>query len=100
MFTLIRNTGSSIGISVLQAMTIRNAATVHSRLVETVRPDHPNVAKAMPGLAFSSLASLLKVNGEITRQASMVSYIYDFYALFVVICLISPPLSPSAASAD
>src|SRR3546814_20875465 len=39
MFTLIRNIGSSIGISVLQAMTIRNAATVHSRLVETVRPD-------------------------------------------------------------
>src|SRR3546814_1388497 len=72
MFTLIRNIGSSIGISVLQAMTIRNAATVHSRLVETVRPDNPNVAKAMPGLDFSSLESLLKVNGEITRQASMV----------------------------
>src|SRR3546814_7552834 len=81
---------SSIGISVLQAMTIRNAATVHSRLVETVRPDNPNVAKAMPGLDFSSLESLLKVNGEITRQASMVSYIDAFYALFVVIILISP----------
>src|SRR3546814_2924506 len=53
MFTLIRNIGSSIGISVLQAMTIRNAATVHSLLVETVRPDNPNVAKAMPGLDFS-----------------------------------------------
>src|SRR3546814_5898269 len=90
MFTLIRNIGSSIGISVLQAMTIRNAATVHSRLVETVRPDNPNVAKAMPGLDFSSLESLLKVNGEITRQASMVSYIDAFYALFVVIILISP----------
>src|SRR3546814_17858926 len=90
MFTLIRNIGSSIGISVLQAMTIRNAATVHSRLVETVRPDNPNVAKAMPGLDFSSLESLLTVNGEITRQASMVSYIDAFSALFVFIILISP----------
>src|SRR3546814_20777056 len=44
----------------------------------------------MPGLDFSSLESLLKVNGESTRQASMVSYIYAFYALFVVIILISP----------
>src|SRR3546814_6826038 len=29
MFTLIRNIGSAIGISALQAMTVRNASTVH-----------------------------------------------------------------------
>src|SRR3546814_9621627 len=81
MFTLIRNIGSSIGISVLQAMTIRNAATVHSRLVETVRPDNPNVAKTMPGLNFSSIESLLTINGEITRPASMVSYIAALHTL-------------------
>ncbi len=90
MFTLIRNVGSSIGISVLSAMTIRNAATVHSRLVEGVRPDNPNIARSMPSLDFSSIESLLKINGEITRQAMMVSYIDAFYALFVVIILISP----------
>src|SRR3546814_10057297 len=39
MFTLIRNIGSAIGISALQAMTVRNASTVHSRLVEGIRPD-------------------------------------------------------------
>ncbi|MCM8730135.1 DHA2 family efflux MFS transporter permease subunit [Hephaestia sp. GCM10023244] len=90
MFTLIRNIGSSIGISVLQAMTVRNAATVHSRLVETVRPDNPNLAQAMPGVDFSSVTSLARLNGEITRQAAMVSYIDAFYALFIVIILISP----------
>ena len=90
MFTLIRNVGSSIGISVLSAMTIRNAATVHSRLVEGVRPDNPNIARNMPSLDFSSVESLLKINGEVTRQAMMVSYIDAFYALFVVIILISP----------
>ena len=90
MFTLIRNVGSSIGISVLSAMTIRNAATVHSRLVEGVRPDNPAIARTMPNLDFSSAESLLRINGEVTRQAMMVSYIDAFYALFVVIILISP----------
>ena len=90
MFTLIRNIGSAIGISVLQFMTIRNAGTVHARLVEGVRPDNPAVARTMPDLDFSSLASLARVNGEITRQASMVSYIDAFYALFVVTLVVAP----------
>lgn len=90
MFTLIRNVGSSIGISVLQAMTIRNAARVHSRLVEGVRPDNPVIARSWGGIDFNSMTSLAKLNAEITRQASMVSYIDAFYALFVVIIIISP----------
>jgi DHA2 family multidrug resistance protein len=90
MFTLIRNVGSSIGISILQAMTIRNAAKVHSRLVEGVRPDNPVIARSWGGIDFDSAAALARVNGEITRQASMVSYIDSFYALFIVIIIISP----------
>ena len=90
MFTLIRNVGSSIGISVLQAMTIRNAAKVHARLIEGVRPDNPAIARAWGDTDFSSIATLAKINGEVTRQAGMVSYIDSFYALFIVIILISP----------
>jgi DHA2 family multidrug resistance protein len=90
MFTLIRNIGSAIGISVLQFMTIRNASTVHARLVEGVRPDNPVIAQAMPDLDFSSVNSLAQMNGEITRQAAMVSYIDAFYALFVVTLAVAP----------
>jgi DHA2 family multidrug resistance protein len=71
-------------------MTIRNAATVHSRLVEGVRPDNPNLARGGFHVDFSSLHSLAAANAEITRQASMVSYIDAFYALFIVIIIISP----------
>jgi DHA2 family multidrug resistance protein len=71
-------------------MTIRNAARVHSRLVEGVRPDNPVIARSWGGIDFNSMTSLAKVNTEITRQASMVSYIDAFYALFVVIIIISP----------
>lgn len=90
MFTLIRNIGSAVGISVLQFMTIRNADTVHSRLVETVRPDNPAMTAAMPDFDFTSLSALARLNGEITRQAGMVSYIDAFHALFVVTLITAP----------
>ncbi|WNO54499.1 DHA2 family efflux MFS transporter permease subunit [Stakelama saccharophila] len=92
MFTLIRNVGSAIGISTLQAMTIRNGAVVHSRLVEDVRPDNPLVRQYMPSLDFSSLESLTRANEQITGQAMMVAYIDAFYALFIIILLVAPLL--------
>jgi DHA2 family multidrug resistance protein len=90
MFTLIRNLGSAIGISVLNAMTIRNAATVHARLVEGIRPDNPALARAMPGFDFNAPAQVARLNAAITGQASMVSYVDTFWALFIVSVLIIP----------
>jgi len=90
MFTLIRNIGSAIGISVLQAMTIRNSSTVHSRLTEGVRPDNPLLALRMPDFDFDIPASVARLNAEITRQAMMVSYIDAFWALFVITLAIAP----------
>jgi DHA2 family multidrug resistance protein len=84
MFTLIRNIGSSIGISVLAAMNIRNAQIVHARLVEGVRPDSPAVRSVMPALDFSNAASLAAMNGEVTRQATMVSYVDGFWFLLMI----------------
>jgi DHA2 family multidrug resistance protein len=84
MFTLIRNIGSSIGISTLSAMTIRNAAIVHSRLAEGLTPDSPNVQAMGASVDFSSPSSMLALNGEVTRQATMVSYVDGFWFLFIV----------------
>ncbi len=92
MFTLIRNIGSAIGISVLQALTIRNAATVHARLAESVRPDNPVLAQASPGFDFTVPMMVARMNAAITRQASMVSYIDSFWFLFVVTLGVMPLL--------
>src|SRR3546814_4175626 len=90
MFTLIRNIGSAIGISALQAMTVRNASTVHSRLVEGIRPDNPALSIAAPGFDFNVPESVARMNAEITRQASMVSYIDAFWFLFIVSLAVAP----------
>lgn len=92
MFTLIRNLGSAVGISVLQAMTIRNAATVHSRLVEAVRPDNPLLAQRAPNFDFATPLSVAKMNAAITRQASMVAYVDAFWLLFLVTLSVIPLL--------
>ena len=90
MFTLIRNMGSAIGISVLQAMTIRNSSTVHSRLVENIRPDNPVLQHTMPDFDFGIPAQVAALNAEVTKQAAMVSYIDTYWLLFVITVAIVP----------
>jgi len=84
MSTLIRNIGGALGIALVQAMTIRNAAIVRSRLAEGVRPDNPVVASAMPGLDLDLPGSAAQAYGEVARQAMMVSYVDSFHILFVL----------------
>ena len=90
MFTLIRNIGSAVGISVLQTMTIRNTAIVHSRLMEGVRPDNPAMQHAMPDFDFGVTSAVARLNAEVTRQASMVSYIDAFHFLFLTTLVVLP----------
>lgn len=89
MFTLCRNIGSAAGISVLQALTIQNAATVHSRLVEGIRPDNPRLDQ---GFDFDLPSAVAAMNAQITRQASMVSYVDTFWLLFAVTLAVIPLL--------
>jgi len=89
IFTLARNIGSAAGISVLQALTIQNAAAVHSRLVEGIRPDNPRLDQ---GFDFDLPSAVAAMNAQITRQASMVSYVDTFWLLFAVTLAVIPLL--------
>jgi DHA2 family multidrug resistance protein len=89
MFTLTRNIGSAVGISMLQALTIRNGAAVHSRLVEGVRPDNPALSQ---GFDFDVPSAVAALNAQITRQAAMVSYVDAFWLLFLLTLAVIPLL--------
>jgi MFS transporter, DHA2 family, multidrug resistance protein len=82
IFNLMRNVGSSIGISVMQALLTRNTQIAHSSLAAHVSAFNPDV-QALPG----QLASL---NALVTRQASMIAYLDDFKALLVLTLLLIP----------
>jgi len=93
MFTLTRNVGSAIGIATLQAITVRNAAIVHSRLIEGIRPDNPVLARVVPDFDFTLPAAVARMNALVTRQAMMVSYLDTFWLLFIL-SLVMIPLVP------
>jgi DHA2 family multidrug resistance protein len=108
VFALVRNIGTSIGISLLQVMTLRNAAAVQSRLGEGVRPDNPVFAFGLPDFDFSAPFTLAGMNGEVARQAMMVAYDDAFWLLFllsaallpVALLMRAPRSAPKDKSAD
>lgn len=90
--SLARSLGAALGISVLQTMTVRNAATVQSRLVEDVRPDNPVLSMRMPDLDFSAPAEVARTMAQVVRQATMVAYIDSFWFLFILTMAMVPLL--------
>ena len=91
--SLTRNLGGSTGISILVATLAQNTQTVHSRLVEGLRPDNPLAqAPYLPApFSLTDTHGMAALNAEVTRQASMVAYVDDF-RLIMLIALFSLPL--------
>ncbi|HLI12902.1 MAG TPA: DHA2 family efflux MFS transporter permease subunit [Alphaproteobacteria bacterium] len=92
IFSLVRNIGSSIGISIVQALLTENTQVVHASLATHVTPFNPLVHP--PYLAAGSLgtsAGLAALNAQVTTQAAMIAYIDDF-KLMMILALIAMPL--------
>ncbi|HYM73654.1 MAG TPA: DHA2 family efflux MFS transporter permease subunit [Stellaceae bacterium] len=91
--SLMRNLGGSIGISILVATLAENTQAVHSRLVETLRPDNPLIHSPYFASPFSLTVphGVAALNAEVTRQAAMVAYIND-YKMMMLMALCSLPL--------
>jgi len=90
LFALTRNVSGAAGISVIQAMTIRDAAAVQSRLVEHVRPDNPVLTWRYPDFEALEPSSAGAMIGEIMRQASMTAYVDAFRAIFFLAVIMAP----------
>ncbi|MBN9280510.1 MAG: MFS transporter, partial [Hyphomicrobium sp.] len=92
LFSLMRNIGSSIGISLVIFLLGRNTQIMHSQLSEHITPF--NGALREPGVAtlwnLGSEAGRLALNTEITRQANSIAYGNDF-RLMMIMALIAMP---------
>ena len=83
LYSLVRNIGSSIGISLVQTLLVRNTQIAHASLAATAHTD---------AAAQAGLAGLMQLNGEITRQAAMIAYVDDFKLMLVLTLLVMPLL--------
>lgn len=90
VFSLMRNIGSSIGISVVTTLLTRNTQIMHSRLAEQVTP-YGNIFNAGVQKAIGSHDGLAGLNAMVSRQAEMIANNNDF-KLMMVMTLCAIPL--------
>jgi MFS transporter, DHA2 family, multidrug resistance protein len=88
LFNLVRNIGSSIGISAVQALFTSNTQVVHASLAAHVTPF---VFATQALRAYAGRAAEAALNQMITAQAAMIAYLDDFH-LMMVMTLLSIPL--------
>ena len=96
LFSLMRNIGSSIGISYVIFLLSHNTRLLHAQIGETVTPfgllfrlpAPPELSEMWNPSLTAGRAAL---DAEITRQAAVIAYLDDF-KLLMIIALLSMPL--------
>jgi len=94
MFSLMRNLGSSIGVSAMVTLLGQQAQRTHAALVESLTPFSPMLQAPWlpPAWSPQTAAGLAALNGEVTRQAAAVAYLGDFEIMMWVTLLAVPLL--------
>ncbi|HXE22000.1 MAG TPA: DHA2 family efflux MFS transporter permease subunit [Rhodoferax sp.] len=91
IYSLLRNIGSSVGISIVQTLLTRGADTAHAQLAATVAPGNTALASLPPMLNPGMSTGLAILNMEATRQGALIGYINDF-SIMTVLTLAAIPL--------
>jgi DHA2 family multidrug resistance protein len=92
IYSLIRNIGSSIGISLVQTLLVRNTAIAHSSLVQTINTAGAAGALSNPAYDVARTSGLALLNTEVTRQATMIAYVDDFKLMLILTLAVIPLL--------
>ena len=92
LFSLVRNFGSSIGVSVAFVLFARNMQTQHAYLAENITPYTMNIGlQQLPQIAHNeAIAGLMLLDMEINKQASTIAYLNDFKLMMWVVLAMLP----------
>lgn len=92
LYSLLRNVGSSVGIAVSQAIITRLVQINHASIAEKVTITNPLYRSgAMPHIFDpNTRLGIAALNAEVTKQASVISYLNDF-RLMMFMTLIAIP---------
>jgi len=90
IFSLTRNIGSSVGISIVMTLLSRNTQLNHAEIASRLTPYGDNMAQ-LPAMYAQSTEGLAALNAEVTRQASGIAFLNDFW-LMMVMTLAAIPL--------
>jgi DHA2 family multidrug resistance protein len=109
MFSLIRNVGSAIGVSVTSFLLARNTQIMHAQIAEHVTPFNRMLQTGGAYLLWNDATSagLSGLNAKINHEALSIAYIDDFKFMFwislptaLLLLMMRKPKPGVAATAD
>lgn len=94
LYSLMRNIGSSVGISITQSLISRYTQVNHEVLSRNVSELNPLLRpdQAPPGWDIGTAQGLALAEGEVTRQAASIAYLNDFKLMMYMTILALPLL--------
>jgi DHA2 family multidrug resistance protein len=107
IYSLSRNIGSSIGISAMQTLLVRNSATLHASLSSYISAAalmaHPDALSRV--FDMGSMHGMAGMNAMVTNQADFIAYLDDFrfmmwLTLASIPCLVFMRTRRSASPAE
>ena len=91
LFSLVRNIGSSVGISVVTLMLTRNIQINHAELAAGLTPYNATLRATVPLAASGQATALSQLDALVNQQAAMIGYVDDF-KLMMWVTLVAIPL--------
>ena len=94
LFSLLRNIGLAIGVSVTSVVLTRSTQIMHDEIAANVSSFNRSLQRGGTYLwwGISNPQGIAALNAEVTRQAAIIAYLDDFKLLFIVSLLMIPLL--------
>ncbi len=84
LFSLSRNIGSSIGISVMIFLLGQNTHKVHASLSEYIQPFREPMQHLPAMLDPGAATGRAMLDALVTKQAALIAFLGDFYIMFLI----------------
>jgi DHA2 family multidrug resistance protein len=90
VYNLARNIGGSIGISAITSIFVQNIQRIHSHLSGDVTSGAEGLRHYGGAAAAHSVTAMAQLNSMVTRQATMIAYLNDFWLMAIVMIALLP----------
>ncbi len=94
VYSLMRNLGSAVGISITGALLETNTQVNHAIMADDITPFNRALQTGSPARFWNpnSLHGLVLLNQEVTRQAKIIAYMDDFKLMLILAIIVIPLL--------
>jgi len=90
LYSLMRNLGSSLGVSIMATLLAQNTQINHVQLAAKMTPFNPMLAQA--GIDPATAAGALQLDAMVNQQAAMIAYLNDFKLMMWMTLAVAPLL--------